>query len=119
MPAKLSTHALDIHRGCPASGLSIMLFHIEANGERVALKTAVTNADGRTEAPLLGSDELKAGVYELVFQVGAYFESAGIALPTPVFLDEVPVRFAVADASASYHVPLLFSPWAYSTYRGS
>lgn len=96
-----------------------MLFRVEGNGDRVALKTAVTNADGRTEAPLLGPDEIKAGVYELVFAVGNYFERAGVALPTPTFLDEVPVRFAVADASAAYHVPLLFSPWAYSTYRGS
>ena len=119
MPGKLSTHALDIHRGSPASGLSITLIRLEGKGNRVALKTAVTNADGRTDAPMLGPDEIKIGVYELVFAVGDYFRLAGIALSTPPFLDEVPVRFAVADASAAYHVPLLFSPWAYSTYRGS
>ena len=119
MPGKLSTHALDIHQGRPASGLSITLFRLEGKEGRVALKTAVTNADGRTDALVLGPDEIKIGVYELVFGVGDYFERAGIALPTPPFLDEVPVRFAVADASAGYHIPLLFSPWAYSTYRGS
>jgi hydroxyisourate hydrolase len=119
MSGKLSTHALDIHQGRPADNLLIMLFRLDGNGTRAAIKTAVTNADGRTDDPLLGPGEMKAGRYELVFAVGDYFARTGIPLPTPPFLDEVPVRFAIADASLSYHIPLLFSPWAYSTYRGS
>jgi hydroxyisourate hydrolase len=119
MPGKLSTHALDIHQGRPAAGLLVLLFRVDAKGQREAIKSATTNADGRTDAPLLGAGEMRAGTYELVFAVGDYFASAGVALPRPAFLDEVPVRFSIADAAASYHVPLLFSPWAYSTYRGS
>jgi 5-hydroxyisourate hydrolase len=119
MPGKLSTHALDIHQGKPAAGLLILLHRIDAKGQRSALKSATTNADGRTDAPLLSADEMKPGTYELVFAVGDYFARAGVTLPAPAFLDEVPVRFCIADAAAGYHVPLLFSPWAYSTYRGS
>jgi 5-hydroxyisourate hydrolase len=119
MPGKLTTHALDIHQGKPAAGLSIFLFRLDAKGRREAMKSATTDADGRTEAPLLAPGEMQAGTYELVFAVGDYFTRAGVPLPSPAFLDEVPVRFSIADASASYHVPLLFSPWAYSTYRGS
>jgi 5-hydroxyisourate hydrolase len=119
MPGKLSTHALDIHQGKPASGLLILLYRIEAKGQRDAIKSATTNADGRTDSPLLSGDEMNPGVYELIFSVGDYFTRAGVRLPSPPFLDEIPVRFSVADAAASYHVPLLFSPWAYSTYRGS
>jgi 5-hydroxyisourate hydrolase len=119
MAGKLSTHALDIHRGKPAADLLVLLFRIDTKGQREAVKSALTNADGRTEAPLLGADEMRAGTYELVFAIGDYFTRAGVALPCPAFLDEVPVRFSIADADAAYHVPLLFSPWAYSTYRGS
>jgi hydroxyisourate hydrolase len=119
MPGKLSTHALDIHQGRPAGGLSIVLFRLEENGARGVIKTVVTNADGRTDAPLLGPDEMKVGSYELMFAVGDYFTREGVPLSTPPFLDEVPVRFSIADVSLAYHVPLLFSPWAYSTYRGS
>jgi 5-hydroxyisourate hydrolase len=119
MPGKLSTHALDIHQGRPAAGLHVLLFRVDAKGQRSAIKSATTNADGRTDAPLLGADEMRPGVYELVFAVGDYFARAGVPLPTPPFLDEVPVRFSIAEVSAGYHVPLLFSPWAYSTYRGS
>ena len=83
------------------------------------LKTVRTNSDGRTEQPLLGADEMKAGSYELIFFVGDYFVRKNSSLPKIRFLDRVPVRFGIADATASYHVPLLVSPWAYSTYRGS
>ena len=119
MPGKLTTHVLDYRDGLPARGLSIVLFRIESNGHHVAIKTAVTNVDGRTDSPLLGPDEIKVGTYELVFEVGDYYERADVSLPEPPFLDEVPVRFGIADASAGYHVPLLFSPWSYTTYRGS
>ena len=107
MNAKLSTHVLDTTRGKPAAGMTITL----SRGGQV-LKTVKTNADGRTEAPLLSASEMATGEYELVFHVGDYFGSR-------VFLDRVPVRFTISDATASYHVPLLCSPWAYSTYRGS
>ncbi len=114
MPAKLSTHVLDTAHGRPAGGMQIELWSL-AGGQAKLLKSVRTNAEGRTDRPLLSGDELKAGPYELVFFVGDYFQSAG-----PVrFLDQVPVRFGIADAGASHHVPLLCSPWAYSTYRGS
>jgi 5-hydroxyisourate hydrolase len=86
---------------------------------RTLLRTVRTNTDGRTDLPLLSGDEMRAGVYELVFAVGEYFMSRGVPLPAPPFLDRVPVRFGIADPYAHYHVPLLVSPWAYSTYRGS
>ena len=117
MPAKLSTHVLDTAHGCPACGIKIELWRLD--GAQTLLKTVFTNADGRTDAPLLAADELKAGQYELVFFVGDYFAAKAVALGRIRFLDTVPVRFGIADAGASYHVPLLCSPWAYSTYRGS
>ncbi len=104
---KLSTHVLDLLRGRPAAGMTIELRAADA-----VLKTVVTNADGRTDAPLLVDDALTAGEYELTFHVGDYFGETA-------FLDRVPVRFRIADAAANYHVPLLCTPWAYSTYRGS
>jgi 5-hydroxyisourate hydrolase len=107
MSAKLSTHVLDTANGHPAAGMKIELW----SGETL-LKTAVTNADGRTGSPLLTGSEFVAGEYELIFHVGDYFG-------TRAFLDRVPIRFIVSDPSAAYHVPLLCSPWAYSTYRGS
>ena len=107
MNAKLSTHVLDTTRGKPAAGMAITL----SRGGTL-LKTVKTNADGRTDAPLLSANEMAVGEYELVFHVGDYFGSHE-------FLDRVPVRFTIIDATASYHVPLLCSPWAYSTYRGS
>jgi 5-hydroxyisourate hydrolase len=119
MPGKLSTHALDIQQGHPAGSLLIKLYRLDGNESRVLIKTVVTHADGRTDAPLLGPDEMEVGCYELVFAVGDYFARLGVAISSPPFLDEVPVRFAIADASLAYHIPLLFSPWAYSTYRGS
>ena len=107
MNAKLSTHVLDTTRGKPAAGMTITL----SRGGTL-LKTVKTNSDGRTDAPLLAASEMVTGEYELVFHVGDYF---GVR----EFLDRVPVRFTIIDATASYHVPLLCSPWAYSTYRGS
>jgi 5-hydroxyisourate hydrolase len=106
---KLSTHVLDTMRGRPAAGLKIELRR-RPSGELV--KTVVTNADGRTDQLLLGPDEIAAGDYELVFHVGAYFGESS-------FIDEVPVRFRIGDPAQSYHVPLLCTPWSYSTYRGS
>ncbi len=114
MPAKLTTHVLDLTSGRPAVGMKIELWWRGAAAELI--KTVTTNADGRTEAPLLSGEGVKAGGYELVFFVKGYFTARGVEC---VFLDEVPIRFAIADATAAYHVPLLVTPWAYSTYRGS
>jgi 5-hydroxyisourate hydrolase len=120
MGGRLTTHVLDTAQGRPASGLKIELWRLDADGAgRELLKTVATNADGRADAPLLADAELLPGGYELVFDVGAYFAAQPVAAADPPFLDRVPVRFSVADASAHYHVPLLVSPWAYSTYRGS
>jgi len=118
MPSKLSTHVLDTTHGCPASGMKIELWSLDGE-ERELVTTVKTNADGRTDQPLLSADEMKSGQYEIVFFVGDYFVARGTTLPKTRFLDKVPVRFGIADASASHHVPLLCSPWAYSTYRGS
>jgi 5-hydroxyisourate hydrolase len=119
MPAKLSTHVLDTVNGCPAQGMQIELWFLAADKFKL-LKTVTTNVGGRTDQPLLTSEELKAGPYELIFYVGDYFASKGGASSAQLrFLDRVPVRFGISDATASYHVPLLCSPWAYSTYRGS
>ena len=118
MPAKLSTHVLDTAHGCPAAGMQIELWSLPGGPPKL-LKTVRTNSDGRTDPALLAADEMKAGSYELIFFVGDYFASKSASLPSVRFLDRVPVRFGIADATASYHVPLLVSPWAYSTYRGS
>jgi 5-hydroxyisourate hydrolase len=119
MPGRLTTHVLDTAGGRPAAGMSIALWRLDAEGGRVLLKEVRTNNDGRTDQPMLDEGELTAGMYELVFSVGEYFASRGTPLSTPPFLSEVPVRFGISDPSAHYHVPLLTSPWAYSTYRGS
>jgi hydroxyisourate hydrolase len=111
---KLTTHVLDTARGRPAEGMAVELFR---EGER--LLAVRTNADGRTDEPLLGPGDLRAGSYELVFDVGSYFDGAGLAADDEPFLGLVPVRFGIADPDAGYHVPLLVSPWSYSTYRGS
>jgi 5-hydroxyisourate hydrolase len=108
---KLTTHVLDTAQGRPGAGIAIELYRLKGEtGTLVA--SAKTNRDGRTDAPLLEGEKLRAGTYQLVFHVGAYFKSEG-------FLDVVPIRFLIADAGAHYHVPLLCSPWSYSTYRGS
>lgn len=115
---ELTTHVLDTARGCPAAGMRIDLAAIGADGALMPLKTVLTNAGGRTDEPLLAGAALSVGGYELSFHVAAYFRGAGIALADPPFLDRVPIRFAVADPAAHYHVPLLVSPWSYTTYRG-
>ena len=117
MPGQLTTHVLDTVQGRPAVAIEIQLWRVDA--ERVCLKTVVTTANGRTGEPLLSGVEMAVGTYELLFKVGAYFTWQGVQTPQPPFLDEVPIRFGIADANAHYHVPLLVSPWAYSTYRGS
>jgi 5-hydroxyisourate hydrolase len=120
MAGRLTTHVLDTAQGRPAADLVLELWRLEPQSdERTLLKTVRTNSDGRTDAPLLIDDELQAGIYELVFAVGTYFAAQPIATAAPPFLDRVPVRFGIADPQAHYHVPLLASPWAYSTYRGS
>ena len=116
--ARLSTHVLDTARGVPAAGVKVQL-HILRGDERGIVATATTNADGRTDAPLLSQDRLHTGVYELSFYIGDYFRRAGTTLTDPPFLDVVLVRVGIADAAGSYHVPLLVSPYGYSTYRGS
>jgi 5-hydroxyisourate hydrolase len=120
MAGYLTTHVLDTVRGRPAGNVAIQLWRLTpADGGRTLLKTTSTNADGRTDTPLLSGKEMIAGIYELIFAVGAYFAAREDATATPPFLDEVPIRFGIADPDAHYHVPLLISPWAYSTYRGS
>ena len=118
MIAKLSTHVLDTAHGCPASGMKIELWSLDGP-EPTLLTTAKTNADGRTEIPLLANDEMECGRYEIIFFLGDYFAAKSPTLPKIRFLDKVPVRIGIADAGASYHVPLLCTPWSYSTYRGS
>lgn len=117
---KLTTHVLDTAHGCPAANLNIELWEIDSQTEqRTHLKTVTTNSDGRTDRPMLNESEIKAGTYELVFAIGEYFRANSVKTTEPAFLDRVPIRFGIADASAHYHVPLLASPWSYSTYRGS
>lgn len=116
---RLTTHVLDTASGKPARGVAVSLFAIEASGARRLVKATRTNADGRCDAPFLSGAEMAVGAYELVFEVAAYFRAAGVALSDPPFLDVVPIRFGIADAGAHYHVPLLISPYGYSTYRGS
>jgi 5-hydroxyisourate hydrolase len=115
---KLSTHVLDLASGCPAAGMSLELWRLEG-GERSLVLGAVTNADGRTDGPLLSGGAMRAARYELVFAVASYFRLRGLRLDDPPFLEEVPLRFAIADVNASYHVPLLCTPWSFSTYKGS
>lgn len=114
---RLTTHILDTTLGRPAAGLSIALYRLDGE-TRTHLKTVVTNADGRCDAPLLQGVEFSVGEYELLFAAGEYLRAQGISLPDPAFLDTVPIRFGMAEA-AHYHVPLLISPYGYSTYRGS
>lgn len=115
----LSTHVLDTMNGCPAAGMAVTLQRIEPTQVRT-LKTFSLNADGRHEGgALLDAPSMAAGRYRLVFAVAGYFRSRGVELPEPPFIDEVQLDFGIADAAGHYHVPLLVSPWAYSTYRGS
>jgi 5-hydroxyisourate hydrolase len=115
---KLTTHVLDTMNGCPAAAMSVSLYRMDGAAP-VVLKQIKLNDDGRADQPLLADAALLPGRYRLVFSVSPYFRSRGVALPEPAFLDEVPLDFGIADASLHYHVPLLVSPWSYSTYRGS
>ncbi len=114
---RLTTHVLDTAHGKPGSGIEIELYAVE--GERRLLKKTRTNADGRCDAPLLEGDALLVGRYELVFHAGNYFAAQGVQLPEPRFVDKVTLAFGIADPRSHYHVPLLVSPWSYTTYRGS
>lgn len=115
----LTTHVLDAARGTPAEGLVIDLFRLDGKTP-VLIKTVVTNADGRVDGgSLLQGDDFAAGRYELLFHAGDYLKAKGVALADPPFLDDIPIRFGIADTTAHYHVPLLLSPYSYSTYRGS
>ena len=114
---RLTTHVLDTAQGCPARGVGVSLYRLSP--ERQLLAESRTNDDGRLDAPILAAADFKPGVYELVFRAGEYFRDAVAELPDPPFVDEVVLRFGIADADAHYHVPLLVSPWSYSTYRGS
>ena len=117
MTGYLTTHVLDTSRGVPAAGLAVSLYRIEG-AERVLLKHVVTNEDGRTDSHILPAEEFQRGSYELVLECGAYLDKTGGAPEEPRFLDAVPLRFGMSEA-AHYHVPLLLSPFGYSTYRGS
>ena len=116
--SKLTTHVLDTANGKPGAGIRIALFRVESDARR-ALGEFTTNADGRCDAPLLQGDAFARGTYELDFHAGDYFARAGTSLPEPRFVDVVTLRFGIADPASHYHVPLLVSPWSYSTYRGS
>lgn len=115
---KLSTHVLDVTQGRPGAGVAVELYAVEGQGRTLVVST-VTNADGRCDRPLLEGEAMRPGQYELVFAAGDYFARQGVALPEPRFIDRVIIAFGIADASQNYHVPLVVSPWAYSTYRGS
>jgi 5-hydroxyisourate hydrolase len=120
MTGQLTTHVLDTAQGCPASNMAIELWAIDTQtDQKTLITTAYTNSNGRTDAPLLTGEAFKSGVYELVFAVSEYFNRHIPELPEPPFLDRVPLRFGIAHSSDHYHVPLLVSPWAYSTYRGN
>lgn len=115
---RLTVHALDTAHGRPAAGMRIDFAQREGDGWR-HVKTMHTNADGRTDAPVMTPEEMRSGQFELTFHVADYFRGRGVALADVPFLDQVPIRFGIGDASAHYHVPILCSPWSYSTYRGS
>lgn len=114
----LTTHVLDTARGVPAAGMTVALSRLDGD-EWTLLATMVTNSDGRTDAPILAADRFAVGAYKLVFAVGDYLRANGLAGDDPLFLDQVPVRFGISDPASHYHVPLLVSPYGYSTYRGS
>lgn len=120
MPGRLTTHVLDTAQGRPAAGLAVSLWRLgPGRGERVLLAETRTNAGGRPDGPLLAGAALTAGVYELLFAAGDYFAAQPVTTATPPFLDQIPIRFGIADPNGHYHVPLLVSPWGYTTYRGS
>jgi 5-hydroxyisourate hydrolase len=115
---RLSTHVLDTMHGRPAAGMRIELALLDGGGW-TTLTTARANADGRTDEPLLAGEAMRTGQFRLLFHVAEYFRAQGVRLPDPPFLDSVPLRFGIADRDGHYHVPLLCTPWSYSTYRGS
>lgn len=115
---KLSTHVLDTANGCPAAGVHYRLLRLDG-GQAHCLVEGLTNRDGRSDAPLLSGDALQPGTYQLEFEAGGYFRARGAALPEPPFVDVVVLRFGVAPGDGGYHVPLLVSPWSWSSYRGS
>lgn len=115
---RLTTHVLDTATGLPATSLKVELYRL-ADGDARLIGTIETNADGRTDAPLLSGGDMVRGEYQLVFHAGDYLRRQGGDLAEPLFLDQVPIRFGIADPSKHYHVPLLLSPFSYSTYRGS
>ncbi len=118
MAGYLTTHVLDTARGCPAEGLRITLYRISGE-ERHKLAETETNEDGRTNSPILPQDVFETGTYELIFFAGDYLRATSQDGDDPLFLDQVPIRFGMSDPDAHYHVPLLLSPYGYSTYRGS
>jgi 5-hydroxyisourate hydrolase len=115
----LSTHVLDTAHGCPAAGMRVRLQRLDGAGGATTLHDIALNHDGRADGPLLDAASMAAGRYRLLFEVAAYFRARGVALPEPAFIDVVQLDFGIADAQGHYHVPLLVSPWSYSTYRGS
>ena len=121
MPGRLTTHVLDTANGRPAMGMAVELWRLDRHveGGRTLLKSVRTKNDGRIDSPLLEGPDLRPGTYEWIFAVADYFAGQKAKTTDPPFLDRVPIRFGVADPEAHYHVPLLVSPWAYSTYRGS
>lgn len=118
MTGYLTTHVLDTARGCPAEGISIALYRVSGNSHKKLVET-ITNADGRTDTPILPQGKFAPGQYELIFFCGDYLDRHARGLDDPKFLDQIPIRFGVDDPDAHYHVPLLLSPFGYSTYRGS
>ena len=118
MSGGITSHVLDIHSGRPAAGVRIDLFRLEGSGSML-LHSDYTNTDGRLLGPMLSGGHFTAGTYELLFHVGNYFRCKGVELLEPAFLEQVPVRFGVANIASHYHVPLLIAPWGYNTYRGS
>ena len=116
---RLSTHVLDTHSGKPAAGIAVELIELGGLGTSRLVTRALTNADGRTDQPLIGGRPVPAGTYELLFSVGDYFARRGVPLSDPPFLDRIPLRFSVSEPEGHLHVPLLVTPWSYATYRGS
>jgi 2-oxo-4-hydroxy-4-carboxy-5-ureidoimidazoline decarboxylase len=116
---RLSTHVLDTHSGKPAAGIAVELIELSELGASRVVTRATTNSDGRTDQPLIGGRPVPIGRYELSFSVGRYFAERGVAISDPPFLDQIPLRFAVSEPEGHLHVPLLVTPWSYTTYRGS
>ncbi|MES2959863.1 MAG: hydroxyisourate hydrolase [Pseudomonadota bacterium] len=115
----LSTHVLDTANGCAAAGMQVTLQRVAADGGALTMRRFTLNHDGRSEDPLLDAAAMAVGRYRLLFEVAPYFRARGVALPEPAFIDLVQLDFGIADVAGHYHVPLLVSPWSYSTYRGS